>query len=96
VNALRIVALAIGLLCAGAGVTVYVRAPWAWPVALDFTAFGVLLVATTLLERRYRRTVAQRRSGFESTGERFIDPMTGDAVSVDYNPATGERSYRKS
>jgi membrane protein implicated in regulation of membrane protease activity len=96
VNALRILALAIGLLCAGGGATVYARAPWAWPVALDLTAFGVLLVATTLLERRYRRTLAQRRSGFEPTGERFIDPTTGDAVSVDYNPATGERSYRKS
>ena len=32
---------------------------------------------------------------WEKTGERFIDPATGEAMEVLYDPRTGERQYRR-
>ncbi len=93
---LRALAVAIGVLAVVAGVAIGSRAPRAWPVALDLTVLGVLIVVTTIWERRYGRNAAlRRRPGFEATGESFVDPTTGTTVDVDYNPATGERLYRR-
>ncbi len=93
---LRALAVAIGVLAVVAGVAIGMRAPRAWPVALDLTVLGVLIVVTTIWERRYRRRPElRRRAGFEATGESFVDPTSGTTVDVDYNPATGERLYRR-
>jgi hypothetical protein len=96
VTPLRALAVALGVLAVAAGVAIGLRVPRAWPVALDLSVLGVLIVATTIWERRYRRVpAANRRAGFEATGESFVDPTSGTTVDVDYNPATGERLYRR-
>ena len=63
-------------------------APGAYALGL-----GVLIVIGTVFERHYRGSDARLGSGWEPTGERFIDPQTGKAVQVLYHPQTGERRY---
>lgn len=54
---------------------------------------GVIVIAALLFERgRYRPRV--RPSGpWQETGERFVDPSTGQLMKVRYNPQTGARDY---
>jgi hypothetical protein len=49
--------------------------------------------AGTLLERVVYKPLLRGSPGpgWVKTAERFIDPDTGQAVDVFYNPATGER-----
>ena len=58
-------------------------------------ALGVIVLIGTLFERwRYRRIEAPPPKGdWQRTDERFIDPSTGDAVEVMFDPRTGERRY---
>jgi len=58
---------------------------------------GLLIVGAILFERRGYRSGASRTQGeWQSTGERFVEPTTGQRVDVYYNPETGERDYRES
>ncbi len=59
----------------------------------DLAGLGVLGILGTVFEQwRYRKRppVAAR---WESTGERFEDPSTGEPVEVLYDPLSGERRY---
>lgn len=59
---------------------------------LVFWSGGMALAV--LLERwRYRRRTAAAEGPWEATGERFVDPESGQAMQVLYNPRTGERRY---
>ncbi|MBV9526850.1 hypothetical protein [Sphingomonas sp.] len=55
---------------------------------------GVLALITSLVERAYgapsRRPTGAR---LRPTDERFVDPETGQIVTVWFDPATGERRY---
>lgn len=54
---------------------------------------GAIVIAALLFERgRYRPTVAPG-GRWEETGERFVDPSTGQLMKVRYNPQTGARDY---
>jgi hypothetical protein len=54
---------------------------------------GVIVIAALLFERgRYRPTVTPGGK-WEETGERFVDPTTGQLMKVRYNPQTGARDY---
>lgn len=64
-------------------------------VALYLAVNGLIVVSAVLLERkRYRATVDRTQGHWQSTGERFVDPATGQLMEVSYNPTTGERDYR--
>jgi hypothetical protein len=65
------------------------------PFVLWMTIVGVALVGGILFERgRYKpATPGRPGSGWIATGERFIDPQTGEPVTVYYQPSTGERRY---
>jgi hypothetical protein len=53
-----------------------------------------LIALAVLLERwRYGRRTAAGEGPWEPTGERFVDPESGQAMQVLYNPRTGERRY---
>lgn len=54
---------------------------------------GLIVIAALLFERgRYRPRVTD--SGrWQETGERFVDPSTGQLMMVRYNPQTGARDY---
>jgi hypothetical protein len=55
---------------------------------------SLLVLLATLFERwRYRRVGGRPDGEWQSTRERFLDPSTGEAVDVLFNPRTGERRY---
>jgi hypothetical protein len=56
---------------------------------------GLMLTAGIAFERgRYKANARGRpRPGWIATDERFVDPASGEAVTVFYQPATGERRY---
>jgi hypothetical protein len=62
-----------------------------WPGAV----WSGLIVVALLIERwRYAPNAGADREGdWVKTDERFIDPESGRAVEVLYNPRTGERRY---
>lgn len=63
--------------------------------AVPFAVWGCVIAAAVLAERwRYRsRATAEADSGWQKTEERFVDPESGQAMQVLYNPRTGERRY---
>ncbi len=65
------------------------------PLSFALLIFGVLCAGGVAFERwRYGATHSIRPgAGWESTGERFIDPESGRLVEVYYEPATGKRRY---
>ena len=55
---------------------------------------GIVVAAALLIERgRYRSRGERPGAREEATGERFVDPATGQEVEVRYDPATGRRRY---
>jgi hypothetical protein len=57
-------------------------------------ALGAIVLFGMLCERwRYRRIEEPPKGDWQRTGEQFIDPSTGDAVEVMFDPRTGERRY---
>ena len=92
---LRRVIIAYGVLClivAGilfaANVTVI--------LVIYLAVNGLLIVGAILFERKgYCSHVSRTQGKWQSTGERFVDPTTGQRVDVYYNPETGERDYRE-
>jgi hypothetical protein len=62
--------------------------------ALPFAIWGGCIAAAVLVERwRYRARQSAPDSAWQKTPERFIDPESGQAMQVYYDPRTGERRY---
>jgi hypothetical protein len=54
---------------------------------------GAIVIAALLFERgRYRPAIIPG-GNWQETGERFVDPSTGQLMKVRYNPQTGARDY---
>jgi len=89
---LRAIVIAFGavLTCVGIALLVAgVRAP-GWQA----TGLGLVVLLGTLFERwRYQSTAQHSEGHWKSTGERFLDPSTGDPVEVLFDQRTGERRY---
>ena len=57
-------------------------------------AGGLIVLVGVVFERwRYRPPAERPDSSWQATGERFIDPSTGDPMEVFYDPRTGDRRY---
>ncbi len=84
-----IVAAAL-LACAGLALVVRgVHVP-GW----QMLAVGMIALVGIVFERwRYRRLTGRPNGSWEATGERFLDPTTGEPVEVFFDPRTGERCY---
>lgn len=55
---------------------------------------GIVLVALLFENRRYKRVLdVAPGPDWQETEERFVDPETGQTVTVFFNAATGERRY---
>ncbi len=64
--------------------------------ALWLLVNGTALMLGTLFERwRYKRNLETHEAKGQPTGERMVDPVTGELTEVYFDPATGERSYVK-
>jgi hypothetical protein len=91
---LRIGLIIIGsvmLLCAALGA----NAGWPLKAVIPLALGGAILAGGVLIERwRYQRLADGRPSReWQATSERFVDPESGQLVTVFFNPATGERRY---
>lgn len=57
---------------------------------------GAALTLGMLAERwRYKPSLRAHEAKGRPTGERMLDPVTGEVTEVYFDPATGERSYVK-
>jgi hypothetical protein len=79
----------------GAAVLLAVVHAGLW-AALYLAVNGVVILGAVLFERRrYRPALPGGSQGWEwqDTGERFVDPSSGQVMEVRYNATTGERDY---
>lgn len=92
---LRGVIIGYGLLSLiGAAILLFVVHVTLWLV-LYLAVNGCILIGAILLERQRYRAPADRTQGnWQPTGERFVDPTSGQLMEVFYNRTTGERDYR--
>lgn len=64
-------------------------------IAFYLGVYGLVIVGGILLEQNaYRPRIHRNQSGWQPTGERFVDPTTHTLTEVWFNPDTGERDYR--
>jgi len=85
-----VVAAAAILSCAGTGLIACGARAAGW----QMLAIGVTVLLGTLFERwRYRDIEKPSNGNWQRTGEKFLDPSTGDPVEVMFDPRTGERRY---
>lgn len=86
---LRIAVLVVASLMAVLGIGALAFGYAGWVPAI----WGVVLLACVLFERwRYKAPAAQG-GHWQRTGEQFIDPESGQATEVLYDPETGQRRY---
>ena len=91
---LRAILLAIGGLLLGVAL-VTVLAGWPLRLILAPALVGIVLTGGILLERGRYKPATPHRPGpdWVATEERFIDPASGENITVFYRPTTGERRY---
>ena len=76
------------------GATLFLGGYYLWPLASQWFVIGAIVIVAVLFEgSRYRPLVDRSAAGWESTGERFVDPTSGKLVEVRFNPTSGERDY---
>jgi hypothetical protein len=65
-------------------------------IALWLLINGAALTLGMLFERwRYKPEMQPHEAKGQPTGERFVDPQTGEVTEVYFDASTGERSYVK-
>ncbi|MGH8221254.1 MAG: hypothetical protein ACREUT_22210 [Steroidobacteraceae bacterium] len=85
-----ITAVAALVACAGLALLVRGEPVGGW----QMLAGGLIVLVGIVFERWRYRNPAERPDGtWEATGERFVDPSSGEPVEVFFNPRTGERRY---
>jgi len=69
-----------------------------WPGAIPLACVGAVLVLAILFERTVYKPADAALPGpeWQRTDERFVDPESGQKVTVFIRPATGERRYVQS
>src|SRR5450756_2284952 len=88
---LRLVVFAFSVAVLVAGASVFLAGLRGPGVYLLFSG-GILVLGTVFERWRYQKT-SPRDARWESTGERFVDPQSGENVEVLYDPESGERRY---
>jgi hypothetical protein len=89
---LRKVVLCGALLLALTGVWLLSRHLWQPGIQLLVIALLVFL-GTAFESWRYRKGADPRGAQWQSTQERFADPISGEEMEVQYDPVSGERRY---
>ena len=85
----RVWAITAGGLLAVCGIVLWIEG--AGPFLL---ILGIVVALTAALEPIYGRAAAKPvNSGWRPTDEKFVDPDTGQVVTVWFDPDTGERRY---
>ena len=87
----RALAFGLAVILLAAGV---IGAAW-HPQMIPAGLLGFLMLAGLMFERYVYKPVGTAQPGldWERTAERFVDPGTGQTVTVWYHPGRGERRY---
>lgn len=85
VSAIVVLAVTAGLLLVG----------FILPGLMVFAIWAATAALGLAFERfRYKPVLdAPQGPGWERTDERFVDPSSGETLTVYYHPATGKRAY---
>ena len=89
---LRRVIIVIALLLAATGGWLLSRQVWVpgW----QMLALAALVFLGTAFEKwRYRKGPGPHGAQWQRTEEKFADPISGEEMEVQYDPASGERRY---
>jgi len=91
---LRKALLGAGLLALAGALVIALRGA-SFPLVMWLTVLGLALIGGILLERGRYKPSRPGNPGpdWVATGERFVDPDSGETVAVFYQAATGERRY---
>lgn len=85
-----ILIVAVLVACAGLALIFHGERNGGW----QMLAVGLIALFGIVFERwRYRQLTGRPDGSWKATGERFIDPTTGEPVEVFFDPRTGERRY---
>jgi hypothetical protein len=92
---LRLTLIVIGCIALGGALIAALAGLPFLPLVVWLSIIGVMLVGGILFERgRYKPAEAARPDpDWVPTDERFVDPASGETVTVFYRPSTGERRY---
>ncbi|MGN6590575.1 MAG: hypothetical protein ACTHKE_09820 [Sphingomicrobium sp.] len=80
----------------GLGGVIAVGGLFVWRIGAGpmVVVFGALMMLTAALEPIYGRANGRPIGGrWRPTDERFVDPESGELVTVWFDPASGERRY---
>ncbi len=91
---LRIFLIVYACVCILVSIILFQQAKGGWNLLLAgyFLVNSIIIIAGSLFERRYK-SKGILKTGWQRTGERFIDQSSGKLTEVIYNPKTGERKY---
>jgi len=85
----RSLAVTVGTLMAVCGIAV-----WAADAGPALLIMGLVVLVSVLIERGYGHlTRAPLGGSWRPTDEKFVDPESGELVTVWFDPASGERRY---
>lgn len=88
---LRTALLIVSALLTVAGAAILMMGYPFWPPFV----WGAALLACVVFERWRYHKPGSTGGDWQPTGEKFIDPETGQEVEVLYNALTGERRYNQ-
>ncbi len=89
---LRKTVLGVALLLAA--VRLWLVSRHVWAAGLQALIVAVVVFLGTAFESwRYRKGPVPPGARWQSTGERFSDPVSGEELEVQYDPESGERRY---
>jgi hypothetical protein len=89
---LRKVVLVIALLLVALGLWLLSRRVWSPGLQVLIIA-SVVLLGTVFENWRYRKGPPAHGAQWQPTDEKFADPISGEEMEVQYDPASGERRY---
>jgi hypothetical protein len=89
---LRNVVLGIAVVLALVAARLFYIGVWMPAVQLLVLA-GLIYVGTVFENWRYRKGTGPATAQWQHTDEKFADPISGEEMEVQYDPASGERRY---
>jgi hypothetical protein len=92
----RVILFAYAGLCIAGGIVLF-NSTGTWNLFFaGYLFFNSAAIITGLLFEQHRyKSKRVSTTGWQATGERFIDPGSHRLTEVQYNPKTGERDYRE-
>ncbi len=89
---LRRAILIVAALMAALALWFLSRRLW-WPGIQLLLIAALIFIGTAFENWRYRKGAGPVGARWQKTDEKFADPISGEEMEVQYDPASGERRY---